>query len=90
MTLTGGEEITFTDGIDFARKLATSDRVRDCYVLHWTRYALGTQLDAQAPGLDALQARFRENDSIKELLVSIASSDLFRTRPTGNGSGDNR
>lgn len=90
VTLTGGEEITFTDGIDFARKLATSDRVRDCYVLHWTRYALGTQLDAQAPGLDALQARFRENDSIKELLVSIASSDLFRTRPTGNGSGDNR
>ena len=82
LTLTGGKTITFTDGIDFARKLATSTRVRDCYVLHWTRYALGNQLEETAPGLEALQARFRDNDSIKELLVSIASSDLFRTRPT--------
>ena len=89
VTLTGGETITFTDGIDFARKLATSNRVRDCYVLHWTRYALGTQLEATAPGLEVLQEGFRQNDSIKELLVSIASSDLFRTRPTGTGSGDN-
>lgn len=89
LTLRGGEEITFTDGIDFARKLATSNRVRDCYVLHWTRYALGNQLEETAPGLEALQERFRENDSIKELLVSIASSDLFRMRPTGN-PGDNR
>ena len=40
------------------------------------------QLEETAPGLEALQARFRDNDSIKELLVSIASSDLFRTRPT--------
>ena len=86
LTLTGGEEITFTDGVDFARKLATSNRVRDCYVMHWTRYALGTQLDARTPGLEALQHSFRRNDSIKELLVSIASSDLFRTGSTGDGN----
>ena len=88
LTLTGGEEIIFTDGVDFAHKLATSDRVRDCYVRHWTRYALGTRLEESAPGLAALQARFREDDSIKGLLVSIAGSDLFRAHRSGRGGNE--
>ena len=79
LDLGGGEEITFTDGVDFARQLAASDRVRDCYVLHWTRYALGTQLDPGTPDLAGLQAGFRDNDAIRTLLVSIAGSELFRT-----------
>ena len=87
LTLAGGELITFTDGVDFAHQLAGSDRVRDCYVLHWTRYALGDQVEAATPGLGTLQARFREDDSIQTLLVSIAGSDLFRTG-TRPGSGD--
>ncbi len=89
LTLTGGEEITFTDGIDFVRQLATSDRVRDCYALHWTRYALGKQIDATTPELETLQARFREDDSIKELLVSIAGSDLFGRRSIEDRAGAN-
>ena len=87
LTLAGGEQITFTDGVDFAHQLAGSDRVRDCYVLHWTRYALGDQVEAATPGLGTLQAGFREDDSIQTLLVSIAGSDLFRTG-TRPGSGD--
>ena len=80
LALPGGEQITFTDAIDFAQQLAESDRVRDCYVLHWTRNALGNQLDQARPGLETLQAGFRKDDSIKELLVAIATSDLFRTQ----------
>ncbi len=87
LTLAGGERIAFEDGVDFARKLAASPRVRDCYVLHWTRYALGERLDAAAPGLDTLQAGFRAHDSIKDLLVSIAGSDLFRRRPGASAPG---
>lgn len=90
LTLAGGEQITFTDGIDFVRQLADSDRVRDCYTTHWTRYALGRQLDDDDPGLAPLQERFRQNDSIKELLVSITGSDLFRTRGGSPASGDHR
>ena len=90
LTLAGGEELTFTDGIDFARQLASSDRVRNCYVLHWTRYALGNQIEGTMPALAPLQARFRENDSIKDLLVSIAGSDLFRGPTAGVVSGDHR
>ena len=87
LTLAGGEHITFDDGVDFARQLAASGRVRDCYVLHWTRYALGERLDAAAPGLDALRAGFRADDSIEELLVSIAGSDLFRRRSAAGAPG---
>ena len=84
LALSGGEQLTFTDGIDFVHQLAESDRARDCYAMHWTRYALGTQLDARDPGLAPLQERFRDDDSIHELLVSIAGSELFRSRPTGD------
>ncbi len=87
LALAGGERITFTDGVDFARQLAASGRVRDCYVLHWARYALGDRLDAAPPGLDALQAGFRADDSIKTLLASIVGSDLFRRRPGGAPGG---
>lgn len=90
LTLAGGEQISFTNGIDFVHQLAESDRVRDCYAMHWTRYALGTQLDASDPGLAPLQEQFRDDDSIRELLVSIAGSDLFRTRPLLDTSGDHR
>ena len=83
LRLPGAEELVFADGVDFARQLAASDRVRDCYALHWTRYAVGSRLARNAPGIDAIQQRFREDDSIKELLVSIAASDLFRQRAAG-------
>jgi hypothetical protein len=59
-------------------------------VEHWTRYALGTQLGDTTPGLETLQQGFRDDDSIKELLVSIASSDLFRMRPAATPSGANQ
>ncbi|MYG30231.1 MAG: DUF1592 domain-containing protein [Holophagales bacterium] len=86
LRLPGAEELTFADGVEFAHKLAASRRVRDCYALHWTRYALGSHLERNAPGLEPIQKRFRENDSVKELMVSIATSDLFRARSAGVGS----
>ena len=85
LRLPGAEELTFADGVDFAHELAASRRVRDCYALHWTRYALGSHLERNARGLEPIQKRFRENDSIKELMVSIATSDLFRGRSAGVG-----
>ena len=79
LRLPGAELLEFADGVEFAHKLAASRRARDCYALHWTRYALGSHLQRNAPGLAPIQEGFRENDSVKELLVSIATSDLFRS-----------
>ena len=78
LALPGGETLTFTDGVDFARQLGASRRVRDCYALHWTRYALGDRIASSEPALEPIRRRFRDDDSIKDLLVSIATSDLFR------------
>ncbi len=89
LALGGSEQLEFSDGVDLARQLANSDRIRDCYVRQWTRYALGAELEATPPGLESLQAKFREDDSIKELLISIASSDLFRARTGAGDAGDN-
>ena len=90
LTLPGGETLTFADGVDFVHQLAASDRARDCYALHWTRYALGERIDAAIPALQSIQRDFRENDSIKELLVSIAGSDLFRAGRTAGHAGGAR
>ena len=91
LTLPGGETLTFADGIDFVHQLAASDRARDCYALHWTRYALGNRIAATAPELAPIRRGFRENDSIRDLLVSIAGSDLFRSgSATADASGDTR
>ena len=90
LALPGGETLTFADGIDFVHQLAASDRVRDCYALHWTRYALGGRIEAATPGLAAIQRKFRDDDRIGELLVSIAGSDLFRTGSTADAPGGTR
>ncbi|MCY4120612.1 MAG: DUF1592 domain-containing protein [Acidobacteria bacterium] len=97
VTLPGGETLTFIDGIDFVHELAASDRARDCYALHWTRYALGDRIAETARELLSIQEGFREDDSIKGLLVSIAGSNLFRTGPAPDApasaaetSGDDR
>ena len=82
LTLPGGETFTFADAIDFVQQLAASDRVRDCYALHWTRYALGDRIDAATRELRSIRHGFREHDSIEELLVSITGSDLFRRGST--------
>ena len=87
LRLPGAEVLEFADGVEFAHELAASRRVRDCYALHWTRYALGSHLERNAPGLEPIKRRFRENDSVKELLVSIAASDLFRSREAAPNTG---
>ena len=92
LALPGGETLTFADGVDFAHQLAASSRVRDCYALHWTRYALGDRIASSEPALEPIRRRFRDDDSIENLLVSIATSDLFRfgARADADAPGDAR
>ena len=80
VTLWGGEVLRFDDGVDLAHQLAESDQVRDCYALRWARYATGVQLEAANPAVAALQTAFRANDDVRDLLVAIVTSDLFRMR----------
>ncbi len=83
LALWSGETLTFKDGVDLAQQLATSERVQDCYVMRWARYATGIQLEEGDEALLPLQEAFRLNDRIDELLVQIAKSDMFRYRQVG-------
>ena len=46
--------------------------------LQWLRYATGVDFAEGDDGVEALQDAFRANDNIKDLLVAIAKSDVFR------------
>ena len=73
-----GETLEFSDGIELGQALAGSEQVRDCYSLHWARYATGEDLDPDDERLAQLQSDFRVNDDIRGLLEEIVLSELFR------------
>ena len=81
--LTSKEVFEFQNAIELTAQLAQSTQVRDCYSLRWTQYATGIQLDDKHPEVERLQTLFRESDQIKDLLINITTSDLFRYRNAG-------
>lgn len=79
----GGQTFDVQNGVDLSRQLSNSEVLQNCYTLRWLRYATGVQIAPNAAGVKELQDAFRKNDNIKELLVSIVISDLFRYRNAG-------
>lgn len=70
---------SFNNAAELGELMAGSDVVSDCYVLNWTRYALGRDIDPLDPSLEQLQKKFRQNGGdVQELLIDITKSDLFR------------
>jgi hypothetical protein len=68
--------------LELARRLAASPVVHRCLARQWVRFALGR---ADAPGeacfIDRIQERFTARGlDLRELLVAVATSDLFRFR----------
>ena len=60
-----------------------SERIEthDCYTKHWVEYALGR--DTAGSDLDLIQSlgdRSLEGLSIKELIVELVKSEVFRSR----------
>ena len=78
IALSEGETLAFTNGVDLAHGLSQSTQVKNCYVLKWAQVATGSQLSAQSPEVQALAESFGEDDSVIELLIDLASSDLIR------------
>jgi len=77
------DRLSFDDGIDLSRQLATLPRVQDCYAQRWTHYALGTQIDPTDPDMERLLEDFRKDDDVLGLLTAIATSEFFRFRALG-------
>ncbi|MEC9464991.1 MAG: DUF1588 domain-containing protein, partial [Myxococcota bacterium] len=86
-TLENGEVFSFQDGVELSYQLAESSQVQDCYVSRWASYAVGYPIDEGQETLRELQASFRDNDHVLELLLNITTSDLFRyLSPEGGAS----
>lgn len=89
LPLPGSEPVAFTDAVDLAKKLSTHPVVQNCYVRQHARYATGVEVPEDHPALAKLQAAFRKDDRVIELLVAITTSDLFRYRNADAAQGGN-
>ena len=69
--------------VPLARALAESPRAKQCYALHWSRYATGVNFDEEEDALIPIQEAFASDDGIQDLLLTIATSDVFRHLWTG-------
>lgn len=72
----------FDGAVQMSALLAGSRTVHDCVALQWFRYAHGrTEEEGDAPELAVVRDAFAgAGGDIRQLLVEIARSDLFRTR----------
>jgi Protein of unknown function (DUF1592)/Protein of unknown function (DUF1588)/Protein of unknown function (DUF1595)/Protein of unknown function (DUF1585)/Protein of unknown function (DUF1587) len=82
-----GVEQPFSNALDLARLLATSEQVRGCFAKQWFRFAMGRkETDADAPSLSAVASAFGAHQfDVRELAPAIASSRSFRLRSLAAG-----
>lgn len=76
----------FQGGVELARRLASSEQVRDCVAEQWFHYALGraTTQDDACTREKMTEAFISSDQNIRELIKSIVLSDSFRFRATEN------
>lgn len=70
----------FTGAIELSEALSRSQSVYSCATQQWVRYALGrAAVDAEAPLVEALAARFLASDGdVRGLLLDIVTAPTFR------------
>jgi hypothetical protein len=83
----GTTPVTFKSAIDLAGDLAQNDQVRDCVATQWMRYVLRRREgDGDLASLQKAETAFRAASfDMRELLVSIASTDAFSHRSPAPG-----
>lgn len=76
----------FEGAVELSAKLAESQQVRSCLVTQWYRYATGrVEGEADQCSMQQIRTKFGEADgNLKEMLVAIATSDVFRYRLEGS------
>jgi hypothetical protein len=77
----------FSNAIDLAKALSTSERVRGCFATQWFRFAMGRKETAgDAPSLSAVQSAFAAHQfDVRDLAPAIAGSRSFRLRSLAAG-----
>ncbi len=79
--LLDGDAVSVRDAVDLAEKLAASPAAHECYAKSWTAYLLGRPtMDEDIDAHRWLAAASLKNESVKELLLRLATSDAFTRR----------
>jgi hypothetical protein len=72
----------FADSTEYVAVVAGSEQAQRCYVRHWYRFAMGRRETAEDEcAIEQLSSAFiAGGGQVRELMVSLATSDAFRTR----------
>lgn len=79
----GDADGSFADAVALSEKLASSKRVETCVATHWLRFGFGRTetTDEVCLAQDLITTARTKGGSLRELLVALAVSDAFRSRP---------
>jgi Protein of unknown function (DUF1588)/Protein of unknown function (DUF1592)/Protein of unknown function (DUF1595)/Protein of unknown function (DUF1585) len=82
LTLNRDTDGAFSQGGEFLDKLSGSESARSCFAEHYLSFALGhSQTEpADSCSRQSLSDSFADTGDLKQLLVSVATSDAFRMR----------
>jgi hypothetical protein len=84
--LFGDVEGAVQGAVQASERLATSVQVRECFADRWSELALGVEGDALDPCTQRdVRDRFVETGDMRELLVTLVTSDGFRYFSTEEG-----
>ena len=80
--------ITFKDGVDLSKQLASSTEVQQCFDRQWTRFILGRMETTDDTG--SLAAAYTKGAatagfSLRDMLSQLLSSKAFTYRKPGAG-----
>jgi hypothetical protein len=83
----GGKTVRFKDAVELMPQLAQSEEVQACVATQWTRYLLRREeTQGDMPSLQGVQKAFRDSSlDLREMLVSIVTSDAFMRRTPAAG-----
>jgi hypothetical protein len=82
-------EITFANGVELSKKLATNDEVRSCMSKQWLRYVLRRMEVPEEEGSFklALEDFAKSGYDLRELMVSTTKTRAFTHRQPQQGEG---
>jgi hypothetical protein len=82
--------LTFTDGVDFVKKLAATPEVRSCVARNWMRALLRREeSDLEAGSLKAVEQAFASSSfDLRALVVSLTRTRAFTHRNPSSAAGN--
>ncbi len=80
--LAGDDKIAFSGPMDFVQKVEKHPATGACYAKNWLRFAYGRkEQTVDSCTIRSLGKKLQTGASIKDLLVELATSPTFRSRP---------